>query len=151
MRILRSFRFRIAFLAALISGSVLALFGVMVWHELSERHRERIDLGIRSIASSHLDLVLAEPKQGGSRAFLTEHARRMQPIVLGRMARLGQDAAVTVVPEPSARTMSGAFAASQPSPRSVRARISRVEMSSVVTVKRVADLSTLIWLFRSSP
>ena len=45
----------------------------------------------------------------------------------------------------------GALARSQPSARAARPRISCVETLARVAVRRVADLSRLIWLFRSRP
>ena len=58
--------------------------------------------GTPSGAAEFLSLVLSGIGQGEAHAFVEEHARRLQPIVLGRTSRLGADAMVAQAPRLSA-------------------------------------------------
>ena len=55
----RSFRLKIALLAALICGSVLTTFGIALWRHVRRDKIDRLDRVIAGIASNHLDHFLS--------------------------------------------------------------------------------------------
>ena len=111
----------------------------------AKRHHRRNDIG-KEADEADLDAA----KASSSTPEMRMRARTVPESML-RMLRLEICESMMAPLAAWENIAPGAFPRSHASARPARSRISRAETLPRVAVRRVADRSTLIWLFRSSP